>query len=117
MKKGCFIKSIIILTILVASITYIIQYKSEEWIVEPGKKILVPFIEKEYLKNLQYVKESPERDSLFILIGSRLKDIDILKEKDSLKINFFNTINLIIADSIVTASELDEFKKLFGVTE
>lgn len=117
MKKGCFIKSIIILTILVASITYIIQYKSEEWIVEPGKKILVPFIEKEYLKNLSYVEESPERDSLFILISTRIKDIDILKEKDSLKINFFNTISLIIADSIVTASELDEFQKLFGVTE
>lgn len=117
MKKGCFIKSIFILTIFVAAITYIIQYKSEEWIIEPGKKILMPVLEKEYLKNLKYVKESPDRDSLFNLISLKLKEIDILKENDSLKINFFNKVNMIVADSIVTSSELDEFQNLFGVLE
>ncbi len=111
MKKGCFIKSIIILTLFVAAITYIIQYKSEEWIVQPGKKMLMPLIEKEFIKNLMYVQESPERDSLFQIISIKLKEIDILKEKDSLKNNFFNKINMIVADSIVTTSELDEFQK------
>jgi hypothetical protein len=115
MKKGCFIKSIVILTIFVAAITYIIQYKSEEWIVTPGKKILTPVIEKAFLNDLQYVQESPEKDSLFKIVGSFIKEIDLLKENDSLKINFFNRINLIVADSIVTVSELDEFQKIFGV--
>ena len=39
MRKGCFIKSVVFVTILIAVIIYLIEYKFDDWIVRPGKKL------------------------------------------------------------------------------
>jgi hypothetical protein len=38
MKKGCFIKGVVIVTILIAAVVYIIQYKLDDWFFKPAKK-------------------------------------------------------------------------------
>ena len=68
MKKGCFIKAIIVLTIVVASITYILQNKFNDYIFTPGKKIILPLFVKEFKSKLTYVKDSPQKDSLYVML-------------------------------------------------
>jgi len=41
MKKGCFIQAVVIVTILIAAIIYVIQYKLEDWFIKPSKKFLI----------------------------------------------------------------------------
>ncbi len=67
MKKGCFIQSVIIVTILIAAIVYIVKYKLEDWLVQPGKKIIISEVLKNWEKETAYIKESPEKDSTQII--------------------------------------------------
>lgn len=116
MRKGCFIKTIITLTIFVGVIAYIVQYKLDEWIMTPGKKILMPAIEKGFNEQFSFVEESAEKDSLIQFISNYFEKADWLtKNNDSAKINFWNNINLIAADSIVTGNELMHLKKIFEI--
>lgn len=115
MRKGCFVKSIVILTIFVAAVTYIVQNHFEEWIAKPGKKILVPYIENRFVNEFEFVLDSPEKDSLLSFISSYLQKMDFTDNKDSTKKEFFSRINLIVADSIVTESEIEEIKNIFGI--
>lgn len=41
--------------------------------------------------------------------------MDFTDNKDSTKKEFFSRINLIVADSIVTESEIEEIKNIFGI--
>ena len=110
MKKGCFIKGIIILTIIVAAVTYIFQNKFNDFIFTPGKKVILPIFINDFNKNLAYVKDGPKKDSLNLLIKNYLessKNINELSD-DSLK-PFVREIYSIIADSIITSSELKNF--------
>lgn len=110
MKKGCFIKGIIILTIIVAAVTYIFQNKFNDFIFTPGKKVILPIFINDFKKNLTYVKDGPRKDSLNLLIKNYLessKNINELSD-DSLK-PFVREIYSIIADSIITSSELKNF--------
>ena len=64
MKKSCFIQSIVIITIFVAAAIYIIQYKLDDWLVKPGKKLILSQVSKNWEKETAYIKESLENDSL-----------------------------------------------------
>lgn len=110
MKKGCFVKSIVILTIFVAVITYIIQYKFEDWISKPGRKLLIPLVEKSFQKEFDYIKDSPEKDSLLIYISKYVENMNLRNDKDSAKIKFWEKVNMIAADSIVVQTEIEELK-------
>ena len=107
MKKGCFIKGVIILTIIVASVTYIIQNKFNDFIFKPGKKIILPIFVNDFKSKLNYIKDNPKKDSLNLMIKNYLEDAENIKElsDDSLK-PFVREIYGIISDSVITSSEL-----------
>ena len=111
MKPGCFLKSVIILTILVAAIMYIIQHKSELFI-KPGKKIVTGVIMDDWDKQLDYVKNTPEKsklkEALKIYIDSlKIKDIS---EDKGLE-NIIGMIKTATADSLISDAELKEISK------
>lgn len=115
MKKGCFIKSTILLTIFVAALTYIIQNKLDEWVITPAKKVFMPIIEDSYKKEFTYVQDSPEKDSLLKYISSYIKDFSFTDKSDSLNENFWIKLKSIITDSVITTSELEEIKKFLEI--
>lgn len=115
MKRGCFIKSIIILTIFVGAIAYIVQYKLDDWVLKPTKKIFLPVIENSIKDKFEFINNSPEKDSLISLISSYVEKTDLLEEADSIKIKLWSQINLIAVDSIVTKDELNYLNNLLEI--
>ena len=111
MKKGCFIKTIVILTIVVASITYILQNKFNDFIFTPGKKIILPLFVKEFKSKLTYVKDSPQKDSLYVMIKSYIENAknihDLSDENLKPLVGRFTNV---IADSVITTSELKSIR-------
>ncbi|HKI78684.1 MAG TPA: hypothetical protein VKA26_09105 [Ignavibacteriaceae bacterium] len=116
MKKGCFLKVIAILTILVAAITYIIQNKFNEYLLGPSKKIIVPLFIENLSKNIKFVKESSQKDSLLTLVKNYANDVKDLEElsDDSIK-DFIQKIQSISVDSVITNEELDNIKKFIKI--
>jgi hypothetical protein len=111
MKKGCFIKGIILLTIIVASITYIIQNKFNDFIFTPGKKLILPIFVNDFKKNLKYVKDSPQKDSLNLFIKNYLEDSKNIKElSDSSLKPLVREIYNITSDSVISPAELKNIK-------
>ena len=111
MKKGCFIKGIIFLTIIVASITYIVQNKFNDFIFKPGKKIILPIFVNDFKKNLNYVTDSPQKDSLGLMIKDYLDDAKNIKAlSDSSLKPLVREIYNITSDSVISTSELKNFK-------
>lgn len=116
MKKGCFLKVIAILTILVAAITYIIQNKFNEYLLGPSKKIIVPLFIENLSKNIKFVKESSQKDSLLTLVKNYANDVKDLEElsDDSIK-DFIQKIQSISVDSVITNEELENIKKFIKI--
>ena len=111
MKKGCFIKGIIFLTIIVASITYIVQNKFNDFIFKPGKKIILPIFVNDFKKNLNYVKDTPQKDSLNLLLKNYLKEAKNIKElSDSSLKPLVREIYSITSDSIISSAELKNIR-------
>ena len=121
MKKGCFVKSVVVLTIFIAAILYLIQNHLDT-IVKPGKKIIKNLALTDIEDNLAYVKSSPEKDSLLVLfddyLSKKLDKIKNLSEKngDKTEINVDELLDqikpYIINDSIIDAKELSEIKTI-----
>ena len=119
MKKGCFVKTIIILTILIAAVLYFVQNHLDS-LLKPGKKIVKNLLLSEAENDLAYVKASPEKDSLFILfdeyLDKRLDKIKTLSDKneEEVEININKVIDSInkymITDSLIDEKELQEIK-------
>jgi hypothetical protein len=108
MKPGCFLKSIIILTILVAAVLYIIQHKSELFL-EPGKKIVVNAFLDDWENNFNYVKNTPEKSELKNTLKSFIDSLSIKKIPDDTEINkIAGMVQSAAADSIISRSELME---------
>lgn len=118
MKKGCFVKIIVVLTIVIAGITYIVQNRFDDFIFNPGKKIIAPIFLKNFDEQLKDVKNSPQKDSLKALVADYIEGARNLKElsEDSLKV-FFKSIDYTIVDSVITNAELDKIKKLLNKKE
>ena len=111
MKKGCFLKSVIVLTIIVASIAYLIQFKSKGLFFEPGKKMLASWFADDFKKNIDFVIQSPQKDSLNLLIKSFIESAEDFKDlsEDPLQ-DFLRTVDGIISDSVITSNELDNLR-------
>lgn len=109
MKKGCFIKVVVILTILLAAGLYIIENKFDEFFLEPGKKYLADLIEIGINEDLEKLTESSEKDSLNKMIKEYINE---LKEYKSFSFSsdddkgFFSELKIAAEDSILTAKEL-----------
>jgi hypothetical protein len=110
MKRGCFLKTIAILTIFVAAIAYIIQHKLDEWVIEPGKKLLLPKIEQGFADEFDFVTESVEKDSLLSIINKYVENIDF-KKTDSASSEFWIEIKNIVSDSVVDKTEIEMLKQ------
>ena len=106
MKPGCFLKSIIVLTIIVAAIAYIVQYKSGLFF-NKGKKIFTEAFLNDWDVNFDHVKDSRAKselkDSLKLYLDS-LKLDNIPAQKEIGKI--MKMVQEAAADSIITNTEL-----------
>jgi hypothetical protein len=112
MRKGCFVKVIIILTILTAAVLYIIQYRFDDLIKEPAKKFISGLAADEIAKEFDFVKDSPEKDSLIAIaadfVASKSDLIDSYSKKDAAYIK--ERLNFYLRDSIITKEELEQIK-------
>ena len=115
MKKGCFLKFIVIFTIFVAVVLYIVQNKFDEFFVKPGKKVLLQILNDKWDEELSYVKESDEKESLKKLINEYLTKVkskeDLANDKTGLIIEQLGTT---VQDSVVDAGELEKMRKLIS---
>ena len=115
MKKGCFLRSIVILTIIIAAALYIIENKFDELFLEPGKKYLAEFVETGLKKDMEKIVDSPEKDSLSAMLKSYIDEIKESKkitfssdEGDSFK-ELFDDVS---KDSMITKNELEKISNL-----
>jgi len=113
MKKGCFLKFIIIFTIVLAAGLYLIQNKFEELFFQPGKELILSVIEKEWDVAFMYVKESVKKDSLKTLLNyyvSVVKSTEQLADYNIEKITGF--LESTFKDSLITDEELSRISNL-----
>jgi len=113
MRKSCFLKSVVILTILIGGLVYIIQYKIADWFVKPGKE----FIVNEAIKNLDdeliYIPDLANKDSLKSLAEYFFKNVKSFKEIVNLeKEIFMEEFQRTIADSIITDNEISNLTSI-----
>jgi len=118
MKKGCFIQSVVIVTILIAVIIYIIEYKLNDWLVEPGKKLIIGEIVNNWEKEAAFIKESHEKDSLKILMKYYFENIKTMEEVVNLDQDIFlNEFKDVIEDSLITDNEISNLTLLLKKEE
>ena len=109
MKKGCFIKTVIIGTVLIAAVVYIIENKLEDWVISPGKKFVLNKIVQNWDNELKYVYASPQKDSLKNLLNYYVENIESLDDvADEDEKSLSEELNLVLKDSIITKDELTE---------
>ena len=113
MRKGCFIKSVIIGTIFIAAAAYIIQNNLEDWLLIPGKEIVLNEIVKNWDTDLKYVYESSQKDSLKNLLLYYVDNIKSLSEVVHLdEEKFVNEFEKVIKDSLITDDEISKLSLL-----
>ena len=113
MKKGCFLKFIIIFTIILAATLYIVQNKFEKIFLNPGKELLITSLEEAWEDNLNYLKESVAKDSLKSLLKSHIKKLKSTQDLSSDRIE--ETIKYLestFKDSLVDLNELTDIREL-----
>ena len=112
MTKGCFIKGIFILTIVVGVLVYLIQTKSNEWIIKPGKSLLTKVSRTAVDKNLVIIKDSPEKDSLKAILGDffNQKMFTMNSFSDKMFDPLVDSLKKFSKDSIISIKELNNIK-------
>lgn len=95
------------LTILTASVLYIIKYKFDDFILKPGKELLSGVIIDEWSREIDFVADSPQKDSLKNIVSDLMASIEKneLNFDDRFK-SIFSVISSAVKDSIVESSEL-----------
>ncbi len=109
MKKGCFIKSIIILTIFVAVIAYFVRNRFNDLILIPERYI----VNKGLNDRIKDFNESPEKDSLKVLISEfahKVKRFDPVSRKSFEAVS--DSLKDILNDSIITYDDINRIKKI-----
>lgn len=113
MKKGCFIQSVIIVTIIIAVVVYIIKYKLEDWIFKPGKEIILSELADSWDDDTAFIKESVEKDSLKSLMKYYFENIKTIEEVVNLDQDIFlKEFKDLIDDSLVTEKEISNLTLL-----
>ena len=119
MKKGCFLKIIIILTILIAAVLYIFENHFEDFILKPGENIIKDLVFTDINKKMEFVRNTPEKDSLKVLID-KFVSYKLHKEHKLNSEEFKDLIDSVsgaLNDSIISLDELDNLKSLFKKDE
>ena len=118
MKKGCFIKSVVIVTIFVGVITYLIQNNFNNWFLEPGKKMLVQQIATNWQTEATFIKDSEQKDSVGILLQFYFKNIKTMEEVVNLENDLFlSELEDVIEDSVVTDNEVTKLTQILKKEE
>lgn len=113
MKKGCFIQAVIVVTILVAAAIYIIQYKLDDWFIKPTKKILLSEAVQDWDKEVKYIHQSAQKDSLKALLIYYIDNIKSMEDVVNLEEeNYLKEFNLVIEDSLITSEEISKLTLL-----
>ena len=115
MKKGCFVKLVIIVTILIGAAVYIVENKFDEFIFKPAKKIIISEINDEWNNNLKFIKNSAEKDSLktlFLEYMNNIKSVNDFSKKNNEKV--LDILKQTFKDSIIDKNELKQFQKLIN---
>ncbi|NWF49160.1 MAG: hypothetical protein HXY49_01315 [Ignavibacteriaceae bacterium] len=114
MKPGCFVKSVIVLTIIVAVAIYLIKYKLSDYFGKTGKQIIGEYIIDDLETEFNTIKASPEKDSLKIFLEDYVKKSQSL---DSLPENIDTLVTKLqraFEDSIIERKELFEIQALLN---
>ncbi len=116
MKKGCFVKLIVILTIVTATVLYIVQNKFNDFIYKPGMRIFKSNVINQINNRIGYVKASPEKDSLESMVKGYFDNIDNIKnlKRDSIS-PFIRLIVDSCKDSVITENELKSISQFLKV--
>ena len=118
MKKSCFIQVVVIVTILVAAAIYIIQYKLDDWFINPAKNILVSEVDKNWDNEVKHIEESVQKDSLRSLMIYYIKNVKSMEEVVNLdEENFIKEFGVVIEDSIITDEEISQLTLLLKKEE
>jgi len=113
MKKGCFLKLVVIITILVASVLYIIQNKFDDIFLNPGKKLITKLIEDKWETELVYITNTVEKDSLKMLLQFYVKGISTVDEISEDKLEeLLELLEITFNDSLITKKELSKLTKI-----
>ncbi len=118
-KKGCFLKIIISLTIIVAAILYIVQNHLDDVVINPAKKVISNFIVSGVGNQLNYIKETPEKDSLRVLLKDYLKDkMSKTKSVNTEDLDWLiDSIKVVVTDSLITKDDLNKIKELINLKD
>jgi hypothetical protein len=116
LKKGCFVKVIVVLTIFTAAVLYIAQNHFDEFFLEPGRGIIKGFFISELDNEFAFVKNNPEKDSLKILLTNFIEsEIDSSRNISNKQFDWLvDSIKIIISDSLVTPKELNQMRELLS---
>jgi hypothetical protein len=113
MKKSCFIQAVVIVTILVAVIIYIIQYKLDDWFIKPAKNILVSEATKNWDNEVKHIKDSALKDSLKSLLIYYIENVKSMEEVVNLDTEIFlKEFNLVIEDSTISDEDISKLTLL-----
>ncbi|MCK9211259.1 MAG: hypothetical protein M0P61_10525 [Ignavibacteriaceae bacterium] len=111
MKSGCLVKGLIISTIFFAGVFYIATNKSDDYFIKPIKNFSVKYFTKDLKNQFRYVKETPEKDSLFAQVNYFTNN---LKELNTVHLNavseVLDSIKFYLNDSLVTQKDLKNIK-------
>lgn len=118
-KRGCFLKIIIALTIVVAVILYIVQNHLDDVVINPAKRVISSFITNEAFKHFTYIKNTPEKDSLKVLLNDYLKDkITKTKSLNTEDLDWLiDSIKVVVTDSLITKNDLTKIKELINIKD
>ncbi|MBD3408582.1 MAG: hypothetical protein GF419_00090 [Ignavibacteriales bacterium] len=119
MKKGCFIKLVVVLTLLVAFALYVVQNKLDDWVLDPAKGYLADEATGALERELTFIEDSPAKDSLLSYFNRSMREAKFLKieDFDTLRLenfgdsvalkSFEESLGYYAADSILTEAELE----------
>jgi hypothetical protein len=113
LKKSCFLKIIIIFTIVLAAGLYLIQNKFDELFLTSGKELAISVIEEGWKNDLDFVKETHEKDSLKTMLKHFISNMKSSKNFTTKKTEFLiDYLAAAFDDSLVDADELSQIYNL-----
>lgn len=116
MKPGCFLKTLVVGTILLAAAIYIVTNKGKEWFVDPIKENLLSSAFDSLPNELKGLKDTKEKLMLVERIDSLVSQFKSDSTEATINFGkvekFFETLESFSKDSLLTSKEYEFLKKL-----